>query len=287
MQVSVSADVSRALKKMHRIRKDGRSVMSDMSVTVGKAAAYFCYYYTLPKGASPNYTKMQKRIKEDVSSAYGTKQDEHWQGKAYSLIKEYKGEEAANKWYQGFKGSRGDSFDPEDPTGQAKYEERFDKMRGIPRKVAEDKYLEYRKQNGYKVPKNHKQAGYKVLAFVQKASRDKLIKSRLGTIGLAKNSWRAAFMALGGKGLKIGRGEQYKFPKEGTKVFNRFGGAGLGTARSSATPKGYSGAVVSKIRYMDAAFMNKGHAYAAKATSRYMKKLFDLRKKHAQGKYKS
>lgn len=293
MIVTVTADVEKALKTFSRIRKDGKSSADAMAVATGKRAAYYGYQYTLPKNqrkAPPSYAKMASRISGNVKSAYGTKSDSDWGGKAYFLIKQAKGEKKAAKWLAQYKSNKWESENWEDTDTRDRTESpegKFDKMRGIPRKMNEQEYLDYRKANGYKVPHSPKNPAYKVLGFVSEDKRQKLIKSRQGTMGLAKNSWRAAFESLrsgGGRSLKVGRGGKLaedRFPKEGSAVYRRFGGISMGGAKSSRTNDGYKGRVDSNIRYMDFAFPPRLQLDATRVLERYMKMVMDLRIKHS------
>ncbi len=258
--------------------------MEDNSKLVARMAAFQLQKSTLPETFSMSFNKAivksAKRIEEDVKSAYTTKSDQGWQGIAFRLITDYINGDRAKKWYANYKSGGLSTFNERTGT-HTDYEQDFDKMRKIPRKVDESDYLSYRKLNDYKVPainaKNHRSLG-----FVTEDKRKKLINKRLKTIGLAKAGWKACYHLAGGKGLNVsqlGSAGQNRFPSEINTPYNLFGKVSLGSISLSHNNTGYQGKLINNVRYIDDATNESFRATSSEIVSKYMKIIFDLRKK--------
>jgi hypothetical protein len=284
MSAAVTVNVDKAKNKIALINDKILKSMEDNSKLVARMAAFQLQKSTLPETFSMSFNKAivksAKRIEEDVKSAYTTKSDQGWQGIAFRLITDYINGDRAKKWYANYKSGGLSTFNERTGT-HTDYEQDFDKMRKIPRKVDESDYLSYRKLNDYKVPainaKNHRSLG-----FVTEDKRKKLINKRLKTIGLAKAGWKACYHLAGGKGLNVsqlGSAGQNRFPSEINTPYNLFGKVSLGSISLSHNNTGYQGKLINNVRYIDDATNESFRATSSEIVSKYMKIIFDLRKK--------
>tara|TARA_R110001632_G_scaffold140699_1_gene256756 strand:+ start:6208 stop:7083 length:876 start_codon:yes stop_codon:yes gene_type:complete len=279
----VRVDTTGAKKKTKSIERGITREFGIVSKLASKRAAFFCQQYTLPAATKSNdwpFQKMSERIKEDVEAAYGSKSDYHWEWKAYKVIEEYKGKEKANEWWQLFRTGDQSSLDVDNP-GKRDHETKFDRMRfpsGV-RTANEKKYIEYRKKNNYKIPRGR---SAKVLGVTQEQSRNSLITKRQKTKGLAKAGWKACFHSAGGRGLDAGKmgGTSRKWPSQLKVPYSKFGKMALGSTSIKHTQKGFRSVLRNEVDYMDEAFPDHMRDIAAKWTNRYMKIIFEQRKKH-------
>ena len=290
MNITVKVDVNKACNKTKLVSSSFLKSMEANSKLVARMAAFQLHKSTLPETFSmpwdKAFVKMKSRIESDVKSAYATKQDNGWQGLAFKLIRDYVNGDRAKKWYSNYK--TGGLSTLNERTGvYSDYEEEFDRMRGIPRKANEKEYLDYRKQNNYSIPKGV--ANQKTLAFVTEDKRKKLLNKRLKTAGLAKAGWKACYHLAGGKGLNVsqmGSEGQNKFPSQINTPYNLFGKTSLGAISLSYNNTGYKGKLINNIRYMEYASEESFVSTAAEITEKYMKILFELRKKSWKSKFK-
>ena len=281
----VRVDTSGATKKSKKIERGIQQEFYNVSKLASKMAAFFCQQYTLPAATKSKdwpFKKMSGRIKGDVETAYGSKSDSNWESKAYKVIEEYKGKEKANEWWHLYKTKSQSSLNMDNP-GELDHETKFDKMRfpqGSNVRVAkEEKYLNYRKQNNYAIPRG-KDA--RVLGMVSAQSRQSLINKRKMTMGLAKAGWKACFHSAGGRGLDAGEmgGVKRKWPTKISVPYSKFGKMSLGSTGLQYTPRGFRAILRNKVDYMDNAFPDHMRDIATKWTNRYMKIIFEQRKKH-------
>lgn len=283
--MKVIANVEPAIKKAKVVRIGTRSAMGTMVKGVAQRASYYLQQYTLPadsKGKRWNFERMRFRIADDIGATFATKEDAHWQGAAFQLIKEHMSEQKAKDWYHSYRSGDQSSFSSESPE-LMDYETKFDRMRKIPRQAREEEYLKYRKSNNYKVP-NSGQPSHKWLGFVTPDKRNALNKKRQKTKGLAKAGWKACFHAAGGRGLTVGQGEKTKghWPPEIKVPYRIFGGRSLGTAVLSSEPSGYRGRLTNHVDYMGEALPLHMKDIAARWTEKYMRMVFELRMKHGR-----
>ena len=282
--LSVTVNVKGAKDKLTLINDKILKTMENDSKLVARMGAFQMHKSTLPETFSMPWDKAiiksQKRIEGDIKSAYTTKSDDGWQGVAFKLIMDYVNGDRAKKWYANYKSGGLSTFD--ERSGIYKdYEEEFNKMRGIPRKADESEYLAYRKSNDYSVPTN-RSPNHKTLGFVTEDKRRKILNKRLKTIGLAKAGWKACYHLAGGKGLNVsqmGSEGQNKFPAEINTPYNLFGKESLGSISLSHSNTGYQGKLTNHVRYMDSATNELFVRTASEITAKYMKIIFELRKK--------
>lgn len=279
----VKVDTSQLKAKTRSIETGITKEFNIVSKLASKRAAFFCQQYTLPAATKGNdwpFKKMSGRIESDVKTAYGSKSDDGWESKAYKVIEEYKGQYQANEWWHLYKTRGQSSFDSDNPA-VLDHETRFDRMRfkGGIRVAKEAKYLEYRKKNNYSLPRGREA---RVLGITTDQSRQSLIKKREKTKGLAKAGWKACFHSAGGRGLDAGEmgGKKAKWPEQLKVPYSKFGKMSLGSTSLQYTPKGFRSILRNKVDYMDDAFPDHMRDIAAKWTSRYMKIIFEQRKKH-------
>lgn len=92
-----------------------------------------------------------------------------------------------------------------------------------------------------------------------------------------------SLLSLGwGKGLSVsqmGSEGQNKFPPEINTPYNIFGKTSLGAVSLSHNNTGYKGKLTNNVRYMDSASVESFVEIAAKITEKYMKIVFELRRK--------
>jgi len=289
----VRVDTSGATKKSKKIERGIQQEFYNVSKLASKMAAFFCQQYTLPAGTKSNdwpFQKMSQRITDDISTAYVTKDDANWEGKAFLMIEELKGKERADAWWWKFKTREfnpdaSPNFNPDKPDAGMQYEVEFDTMRfptGSGTKTAsESKYLAYRKKNNYRIPRG-KEDGRRVLGVTSSSARQNLINKRQRAKGLAKAGWKACFHSAGGTGLNAGEmgGVKRKWPSQISVPYSKFGKMSLGSTGLQYTSKGFRAILRNKVDYMDEAFPDHMRDIAAKWTNRYMKIIFEQRKKH-------
>jgi len=267
MSVAVTVDTTNAKKKAKSIHSQFRSMWAMNARTAGKMASYFCHEYT--------YIAKESTIEEDVRKAYPTKADDNWEGKAFKIIEEHKGEKRAKQWWNAYKKEVGSTSEREDLSNLG-YEQKFDQMRFPPgvRTAKEEKYLAFLKANNKKIPH--------AIGIASENSRAVLMKKRKGTRGLAQIAWKAAYYALGGKGNTVSEmgTRQRKWPKELIKVYNKFGKDSLGGASVQITEGSFHVTLQNRVRYMDTAFEEWGRSRVNVLTEKYMKILFDLKRKN-------
>jgi len=267
MSIAVAVDTTNAKKKAKSIHSQFRSMWAQNARTVGKKAAFTCYEYT--------YIAKEKAIEEDVKTAYATKTEDNWEGKAFKIIQEHKGEKRAKQWWNAYKKEVGGTSEREDLSNLG-YEQQFDRMRFPPgvRAAKEDKYLAFRKENNKKIPR--------AIGIVSDSSRASLIKKRKATRGLAQIAWKAAYYALGGRGntVSVMGARPREWPKSLLKVYNKFGKDNLGGASVHLTGNGFRVTLENHVRYMDTAFEEWGRSRATRVVEKYMKILFDLKRKN-------
>lgn len=276
----VHVDTSVADGKVKAVRRKMTTAMEDIASESTRHAAFTLTQYTLPKGDKGNqwkFTKMEKRIKEDIGSTYHTKGDDGWQNRAYQMIQNHLSEERAKRWWQSYK--KGGSNED----GALDYETEFDKMRGIPRKTNEPEYLSYRKQNHNKMPVKGS-AKHRSLGFVTTDKRNAFIKKRNKTMGLAKAGWYAVFKISGGRVRRKQSEAQGKetWPKEINTPFRIFGGVSLGSLNTTFPATGFRVLMTNKVRYADEAINESLKNRACDIIGRHLKMMADLRLKHGR-----
>ena len=284
MSFAVKLNVDKAMGKLRLIDDKFLKSMENDSKLVARMGAFQMHKSTLPETFSMSWekaiVKSKERVMSDVKSAYTTKSDDGWQGIAFKLIADYINMDRAKSWYANYKSGGLSTFDERSGTYKD-YEEEFDRMRKIPRKTNEAEYLAYRKTNGYKVP-SYRDPNHKTLGFVSDDKRRKMLNKRLKTIGLAKAGWKACYHLAGGKGLNVsqlGSEGQNRFPSQINTPYNLFGKASLGSISLSHNRTGYQGRLRNNVRYVGDALSESFVVTAAEMTERYMKIIFDLRKK--------
>lgn len=290
MKAVVTVNIKKSNDKTRLINDSFLKSMEANSKLVARMAAFQLHKSTLPETFSmpwnKAFVKMKNKIHGDVNSAYATKQDDGWQGIAFKLIRDYVNGDRAKRWYTNYKTGGLATFDERTGT-YADYEEQFDRMRGIPRKASQEEYLNYRKQNNYNVPRSG--PSHKTLGFVTEDKRKKLLNNRLKTAGLAKAGWKACYHLAGGKGLTVsqmGSEGQNKFPAEINVPYNLFGKTSLGSVNLSHNNTGYRGKLINSIRYMEYASNESFFIVATEIVEKYMKIVFELRRKSLRTKLK-
>lgn len=279
MKLSVTADARGGVAKARTFKREIAKGMRINAGLSGKMAAYQCSHYT--KVAA------EKAVRGDVQNAYGVVGEDGWENKAFILIKQDKGEERAKEFWASYKGKIIDSFDPENPLdSRTEAETMFNRMRfkGGKRTAKEEEYLAYRKANNYTLPTG-KQANRRVLGVVPKSSRDRLEKKRLDTRGLAKMAWKACFEKLnnGRKAnvVSLMGSRKREFDKRYKKAYEKFGKQSLGSASVVYNKQGFNVKLTNHVRYADVAFHDWARGKVNPLVKRYMKIIFDLRKKNA------
>ncbi len=288
MQVTVQANMGQHIAAIQYIDVGLRHHNSTSAKIIGKRMAHFLMKYTAPTGKGTDAIPMgpmKSRIREDVGFAYAVKGDPNWEYAAYGLIENSYGKDKANEWYHDFKSRTQTNIDPNNP-GKLDAEEKFDKMRKIPRKVDERAYNTIRRSGGdWRYPALSKGKAHPWLGIVSRDKREKLIKSRNKTIGLAKAGWLACFRLIGGRGFqggKAGYGKQANWPKELKVPYALFGGTALGSVKGGVTKDGCKVTMTSNVRYADDALIPGAESRVLRLTESYMKMLFALRTKNMQ-----
>jgi hypothetical protein len=215
---------------------------------------------------------MESRIKVDIGNAYKSKGDKGWEKAAYGLIRDNYNEKKADAWYAEYKSGN-----------QTMAIEQFDKFRKIPKRVSENTYNDARRGQPERRYPKQKSNNHRWLGIALPESIATLAAKRKKTMGLAKSGWFACFKKLGGRGMKAGKagwGEQATFPNELKSPYNKFGKESLGSVTVTITPKGYRATLTNKVKYADDAFTPGLRSKVSDLTKKYMKMIFDLRKKN-------
>lgn len=282
MKISVKTDARGGIAKTRTLRREMANGMRTNAAMSGKMAAWQCHYYT--KVAS------KKEITSDVRKAYGVIGEEGWEYKAYYMIKEYKGQDKANEWFAIYKGySKEDANRDIESESKNSYKnpiEEFHKIRfpGGKKTAKESEYLALRKENNYTIF-GGKDPRRKVLGMVTFNNRNKLEEKRMNTRGLAKMAWKACFEKLN-KGRKsnvvsVMGEEKREFDKRYKKSYEKFGKQSLGSAYGTYNKNGFKVTITNHVRYADIAFHDHARSKVSALVTKYMKTLFDLRKKNA------
>jgi hypothetical protein len=280
MKLSVTADAKGGVMKARTFKREIAKGMRMNAGLSGKMAAYRCHQFTVVANA--------KDVVTDVRKAYSVIGEEGWHFKAHFMIKEYMGQEKANEWTRNFYGyTKADQN--KDLGEQLKYKdpiEEFRKIRfpGGKKTTKEAEYLAYRKANNYVLPSGKSQ-NRRILGVVTKENRDKLEEKRLNTRGLAKMAWKACFEKLnnGRKAnvVSLMGSEKREFDKRYKKAYEKFGKQSLGSATVVYNKQGFNVKLTNHVRYADSAFLEWGRDKVNPLVKRYMKIIFDLRKKNA------
>lgn len=211
---TINTDVEDVLRKntefKNSIEKNGTNSMK----LAAKYAAWMAFRFTEPisntkgGGVFP-IARLQDRIKSDVEHIYFAEGDHGWQFKAFGLIEDVRGRDAANKWY-------GLWWKPEHEGGQPVIEEKFDPDTGEYSTNATTAADEARRLLvGHRKPNDRKYQDMRIrsrlnvqsqrpMAFVQKRSQQAYVKKRQRRAGLMKAGWRAAAKDLGGRSVNRG-----------------------------------------------------------------------------------
>lgn len=276
MKLSVTADARGGVAKARTFKREMAKGMRINAGLSGKMASWQC----------SNYTRVaaKKHIDRDIENAYGNRDEPGWEGHAYLLIKQHKGEDAANSFWRSYK-SKGQTFDAENPSS-LEYEEKFDKMNfpGGRKTTKEAEYLAYRKANDYTLPTG-KNPSRKVLGVVRNENLQKFVKKRMDTRGLAKMAWKACFEKLnnGRKAnvVSVMGAKERKFDVQYKAAYQKFGKQSLGSAKVNYNKNGFNVKLTNHVRYADVAFHDFARSKVNPLVKRYMKIIFDLRRKNA------
>ena len=161
-------------------------------------------------------------------------------------------------------------------------EDKFRRMRKIPRRIKDRQYQDLRRENGYRIL--HKDT--KPLAFVNESSRKAYIKKRQRSAGLAKSGWYCAARTVGGRKMNYtdakNEAGRFVWPPEIRRVIGPFGGiSSLGS--SSIHVAGLVGrfSVTNKVRHASDAMPDHLLDIAVRRARDAMRILFEQRTKAA------
>jgi len=280
--IALDIDTSEAERKAKEAVRLIREKNRKAGILAARVHAYHQFQYTMPassQGDGWRFKEMAKRIKGDVERTHGVRWEEGWQWKAYQVLQDEKDERIAKNFWSKYMADTERASRLREKTG-LDHKEYFERQR-VRKVPAADKYLAYRKANGYKIPRKPR-----ILGLVDREKRDKLVQSRQKTMGLAKAGWFAAAKHLKG-GYKVTRGADTNrrvFPKQVGLPFRIFGGMSLGKAKVVAGRNGYSYVVRNKVRYANDEHVTPewGRDKAVALTKRYMMIQFERTMKHGK-----
>ena len=271
-----------------RVKASGQRINKGMALDLrlsAKRAAFYCMEYTLPvsNGANPwPVDNFRARVEDDVKRAYPSKADPNWQSSAYKLIKDKYPEEAAKEFWNAYKSGAQSNFNPDAPD-VLDYEQQFDRMRKVNRKIEPTAYADLRKRRTI-TRKRARQLAPDVapLAFVSDGTRRAFIRKRQDTIGLAKAGWYAVDSTLGGqRNFKRAGNEAGRFiwPAQLRKLQSKFG-RGIGSGVVQPTANGGTWSINNAVRYSDEAIPGQLRDKAFELGRNAMRIIFELRFKN-------
>lgn len=282
MSITLKCDSTQAQKKLDRINKGIATTMPQVGRFSGKVMAFRMGEYTLPTSKNNDWPveKLMSRIEDDIENAYPSKADRDWEYPAFDLLKQYKGEEIARKFWAAYKGETmvSGKGDGENPMLEA---DMIFKRANIPKQINQKSQQLLKKSKfGYKgsVYRLIKQP-YPV-AMVQQDRRDNFIARQKKRAGLAKSAWWQSATALGGtNNYNRSQNEEGKFvwPKEAAKVQAGQGNNGIGEGSIINAGSKVITTIRSNLRYATEALPMHLREIALRLAGVAIKKNFDLR----------
>ncbi len=285
MSITLACDSTRAQKKLDQINKGIGTVMPQLGKFSGKIMAFRMGEYTLPTSKNNDWpvANLMSRIEGDIENAYPSKADRDWEYPAFDLLKQYKGEDTASKFWAAYKGETmvSGKGDGENPLLEADLI--FERAK-IPKSInPKSQQLLKKSKFGYrgKVYRLIKQPF--PVAMVKQDRRDNFITRQKKRAGLAKSAWWQAGNSLGGtNNYSRSQNEDGKFvwPKEAAKVQAGSGNNGIGQGSITNAGSKIVTTIRSNLRYASEALPMHLREIALRLAGVAIKKNFDLRFKN-------